>query len=364
VIRIYILFPVIFLLFFGCTRPVSTPPPAAEIVGEWAGDWEAGEFIYGSATGKIDNEWYLFLVTSRGSELPCESTLRILDIHDPARIVEVASLDIPVKPMIPVSGLATSGEVLYITVGAEGGGLWVVDISDPTSPREITLLETEYPATGLALSGNYAYINTFMKDIFLIVDISDPTQPDVIGMSELSGLHLKTYDSRMCVFGLDGVHILDISFPSSPQEIGFHAAPNCVVEAPEPGEPAPIDFERFFDVALSGSNAYVASGDSGLLIIDISNPACPQKIAQVETTRTAQRVLVSGDFTYLTNNNFTKGETHWSHLLIIDISEPGNPELVDTVETTGYQGNPVKAGDYICFVDWSTVTVIDVSDFN
>ncbi len=52
-------------------------------------------------------------------------------------------------------------------------------------------------------------------------------------------------------------------------------------------------------VAVSGNYAYVADEDAGLQVIDVSNPANPQRVGGYDTSGYANGVAVSGNYAYV-----------------------------------------------------------------
>ena len=85
---------------------------------------------------------------------------------------------------------------------------------------------------------------------------------------------------------MDGLRIIDVSTPSSPQEVGFFDT----------------DGEAFA-VAVSGSFAYVADYRNGSRIIDISTPSSPQEVGFFDTGILAQGVAVSGNYVYVADGS-------------------------------------------------------------
>jgi hypothetical protein len=53
-------------------------------------------------------------------------------------------------------GVAVSGAYAY--VADYNAGLRVIDVSNPSSPREVGFYDTPYYASGVAVSGSYAYV--------------------------------------------------------------------------------------------------------------------------------------------------------------------------------------------------------------
>ena len=100
-----------------------------------------------------------------------------------------------------------------------------------------------------------------------------------------------------------------------------------------------VDLTEAFDVAVSGSHAYVADGHSDLRIVDISDPATPTIVARVVHFDKASSVEVSGDYAYVANQ---------SALVIVDISTPVSPSIIGEIETPGrVYGVAVVAGAVI-----------------
>ncbi len=78
-------------------------------------------------------------------------------------------------------------------------------------------------------------------------------------------------------------------------------------------------------VLVSGSYAYIANSDSGLQIIDISNPANPTITGIYDTPGIAMDVFISGQYAYVAD---------YSSLQIINISNPASPMLTGSFDCT------------------------------
>ena len=115
------------------------------------------------------------------------------------------------------------------------------------------------------------------------------------------------------------------------------------------------------DVALSsdGATAYVADGNSGLQVIDVSDPLNPSLLGLFDTTGTAIDVTLSanGAIAYVADGS--------SGLQIIDVSNPSALFLLGTFDTDGYaSGVALSTGDSKVYVaDGSSgLHIVDVSD--
>jgi len=96
-------------------------------------------------------------------------------------------------------------------------------------------------------------------------------------------------------------HIIDVSTPSSPFEVGYYSKPDWWVHS----------------VYVSGSYAYLADGGVGLGIIDVSTPSAPYEIASCKTPGFAENVYAAGSYAYVADG--------CEGFRIIDISKLSSP---------------------------------------
>ncbi|MDD1458344.1 cadherin domain-containing protein, partial [Dolichospermum sp. ST_sed7] len=109
-------------------------------------------------------------------------------------------------------------------------------------------------------------------------------------------------------------------------------------------------------VQVVGNYAYVADGDSGLQIIDISNPTTPTLKGNYDTSGLAYGVQVVGNYAYVAD--YTSG------LQIIDISNPTTPTLKGNYDTSGYALGVQVVGNYAYVADSDGgLKIINVSEF-
>jgi len=91
-----------------------------------------------------------------------------------------------------------------------------------------------------------------------------------------------------------------------------------------------------------GSYAYVADGDSGLQVIDISNPSSPNRVGYYDTPGSAYDVAVKGSYAYVADGS---GGLQIYKNLLIDVEEGG--KLLATAEEYLSKGESAfKKEDY------------------
>ncbi len=114
-------------------------------------------------------------------------------------------------------------------------------------------------------------------------------------------------------------------------------------------------FSTAHDVAVAGNYAFIADYNSGLKVVDISDPTGPVLAGSYDTAGNPTGIAVSGDYAFITN--LSEG------LQVFDISDPLNPALAGAYDTPG---NPLKvaiSGNYAFVADAdSGLQVVDIRD--
>ncbi|MBI2877784.1 MAG: choice-of-anchor D domain-containing protein [Candidatus Tectomicrobia bacterium] len=329
-----------------------------------------------------------------------EGGLRMINVEDPSLLWEVGFY----RTIGRALGVSATGTMAYVAGG--DFGMEAVDFSNPTVP----VVQGSYSyaigsATHVFLSGRYAYLPA--KDYgFRIVDISDPFSPEAKGLHnppppnelpKMSAASLFVTDNWAGV--ADSGHMyrmLDVTDPMAPVEdkdrfwmdapvLGASdlfllsrslspKAPNVysyvvgeeglfiylltrvgdstVLRKPPIGSyPTVASISATFVV---GSRAYVASGRSGLKVVDISNPKAPLEMGQVDTRGFAMGVHVSGPYAYVADGS--------GGLRVIDISTPTAPREVGNYPSRGETAGIFVQDRYAYVADgWGGLAVLDIS---
>jgi hypothetical protein len=186
----------------------------------------------------------------------------------------------------------------------------VADISDPSSPEVVGSLDFTSNVGDLAAA--FGYVLVAAGDFF-VVDVSNPSLPHVEG--SLGLLYTGEIDASgqyaYLTYGYPmGLHIVDMSVPSSPVETGL-------VEFSFGSSPA------FTDVAIAGDYAFLpwvdsfGSPQSGLKVINVSSPSEPFVAGSIDFSNDwIDGFAVHGGYAYVgTLDGFR----------IIDVSTPTAP---------------------------------------
>jgi len=235
--------------------------------------------------------------------------LQIIDISQPRTPQLVGSLRVDDY----ISSVQVESNVVLL-----GGrkGLHVVDIGNPMSPQTLSFAETAAPVRSIALWGSLAYVANSEGGL-AIVDLSDPRNPERVGRLEamegienvaVSGDYAYIIESAGTLFT-----VLDVNDPNQPRRVGSYLSGGLR------------------DIALKQNYAYLATEDispgsyannGSLIVLDLSDPKHPERIAQAEVGGDALHVTVEGTHAYV---SYTAADLARRGVRVFDISDPNHP---------------------------------------
>lgn len=190
----------------------------------------------------------------------------------------------------------------------------------------------------ISLSKDKSILFIGLHSEIIAVDVSEDTAPQVI--SKFGGCTPEGGGSFLCLYNLTNLknsklgslvfttgrsvlsnedklwrytfEIIDYSSPSSPRLIGRYISHDELFD---------------FDISTSEDLAYIAAGQSGLLIIDISNKSSPKKIGILDTPgfATSVRFLPEKNIVLVT-------EGIGGGVLSIDVSNPSAPYQIGKLD--------------------------------
>ena len=205
-------------------------------------------------------------------------------------------------------------------------------------PYQVGQVDTPGYAYDLDLLGNYAYVADGSSGL-RIIDISNPSSPNEIShLSSASTNYVSIVISGNYAYlagGYGGLRIINISDPANPVEVGYS-----------------ITSDYASGICVKDKYAYIAAGTTGLCIFDITNPTAPIEAGSNITQSPAVSVAVSGNYVYVSiSGNFHYDyvdlvthqtlHTYFTNagIQIFNISNPTKPTLVDFLESD----NPIQS---------------------
>lgn len=353
----------------------------AEIIGQWQYDFPQ---VYDPEIGFIDaititsasmnGKEYLILSFDPLSG-PNNSRVFIFDTRNPLspQLVSTIAREKQGRDMFLVRSSAVHNNILYSSLFVDKG-LWMVDISDPSHPRDMGIAPVKI-TSNLVVAGDYAYASGQLYNGVSISDISDSKD-----VREVARIDLPSRECRIAVSGQrlyigiqQTLTIVDVSNPASPKtlctyELEVHEGLVTQLPNPVPGQIHWDKWANIIDLQASGDYVYVTFGAGQLRVIDISDPATPNEVADVDLGGFAIALTLKDNLLYLTKSD---KETTKLQLFILDISQPESPQLLDSMVTKsvfGFGGatygycwmRPQVIGSYVYVAGLNYMDIIEI----
>jgi hypothetical protein len=266
--------------------------------------------------------------------------LRILDVRNP----------LTVRPVIDVTNAA--GRVLSVCVkdnlalvSAVGSGLRVLNVSNPSNVVTLDTVDMSVMSSDLQLANGHAFIADTSRGLQAI-DVRDPEHLKPVGRSEAieaSRIEISGNTAVVLTYG-NGIRIFDISDPQNmvrlsslaPERIGTDLrlrwpyayiayssnASQSVLQILDIQNPSnPIVRKEYVTNDIRGVDitrkyAYLARGDAGVDVLDISDPADPKSVLTYSEARPIHGLIrISGSYAFALSGQI-------STLDVMDISLP------------------------------------------
>jgi len=256
--------------------------------------------------------------------------LFIVDVSNPSAPVEIGAINywLPDR-WIVVHDVVVEGGLAYLAFeGTRGyprqqiGGLRVVDVSDPTAPVDIGVFEDSIQANGLAVVDNLAYLTVWDNP-------QPPGGPPPYPEIEPPGLR-----------------VIDVANPAALVQVGnveFLSGPIQSYSYPT-------------EVEVVGDLAYIADFYAGLRTVDVSDPTTPVEIdLAASSARLPNSLSVVDGLAYVTS--------YRGGLSVFDLSDPRTPIEIGFLQLP-YRALDVAVEGETAYVadDEAGLQAIDVSD--
>jgi hypothetical protein len=270
---------------------------------------------------------------------------RILDISDPSAPKEKGFCNTSGPP----HDVAVTDKLAYV---ANSTGIEAIDISNPENPISKGILATPAgTAHDIALSGTSAYE---AEDVGLrVIDIGDPMRPKSLGILRTPGSanNLTVQSGVAYMTSTQGLEIIDISNPAGLRQITLYQGPKSLY---------PLR-----DIAVVENVAYVAQAGLGLRIIDVSTPSHPEERGSCDIKGHVMGVAREGNYACITGGPMEpfSGRIDGG-LYIFDVSDLSKPKRIGFCDTPGSSYSVAMAGSYAYVADGvrGGLRIIDISN--
>lgn len=305
-------------------------------------DGHAGMKVYDVSDPSTPQHQGTFELTEFVHALAIEGTT--LYVSDRIAGIETFDITIPNAPIqigtfsryaLNPEQLAVSNSVAYIANNARG--LLVLDVSSPSASP---LLETNLTPERVHVQTNGSLAYTLSDQVLEIHDITNPTYTNPLSSIPVTGVNYGWTHSDSIIFiasSNDGIQRIDVTNPNLP-------IPLNTIDTP--------DLAR--DVAVVDDLLYV-SDHTSLQIFDLSNPNSPVARGSLPLTGFSSSIKIDGDRAFIDIYN--------TGIMIIDISDPDFPTLITSIVDYPYFTDYEVLDKIIYLLDGSNkLRILDVSD--
>jgi hypothetical protein len=272
-------------------------------------------------------------IASPGLRLACHNAfiyaaagslgLQIIDAREPSNPTNLGYYD-------------TGGEAMAVVISENlafiadaSGGLQIADVSDPGHPSFVGACSTQY-ASALALAEHYVYFGTYDPTPYCtlgVIEISNPRSPELLGRCRLAGdIWSLKVSGHLAFAGVpdSGLQIIDVSDPNLPVPVARH------------------DNLHVRGLAFEGGMTIISEG--GLLrIMSFNDPVMPVVISTYNCGGEISDLRISGDFLYIANTS--------DGLKVLDVSDITNIKLTAKFQNVGNASFVYWESDYIYLSD-------------
>jgi hypothetical protein len=298
-----------------------------------------------------------------------------------------------------------AGSLVYVPDWDEG--FWIIDLADPASPVAIggSPVATPYPCREIVVSGGYAYAGTGTSGItpgLFTFDVSDPSQPFIADTQPVpvdpldmvvknnhlyvAGFHIYTYSlaqpdspellegnsSTGRAFGIRAgdeiLFVADIYIPTGPGGALTLFSRSDSTAPVFLGREENLDGHLDVDVEPMGSRAILLSLDGLLHMVDVFNPANPQRLFGYDTpTPCTEGMTLNREFLYVVGQS--AGVYAYRLLNRGDCNADGAMTSADVIWLVSYifksgpSPTPLEQGDCNCDGQYNSADLIYLVNF-
>jgi len=294
--------------------------------------------------------------------------IHIIDNRNPSAPINQSFLAIPGN-----FDLAIRGNTLYADSYVD---LVAFDISNLSLIKEVNRIErlfNNYTTQGYLVSSEQGVLTSWERkeNVSVTVDECDINYQPWGGIWLEDGIAFNTlssFSSNVAIapstqngiggsmarftlssdhlYGLDGANIdvVDVSSASNPQAVNEF--------------PLSWDIETLFPYE---DKLFVGS-QSGMYILDVSNPAQPTQISQYQHVRSCDPVVVDGAYAYVTLRSGSACQGFTNQLEVISLADLTSPSLIKTYPMTNPHGLGIDNGKLFICDGSDGLKIYDASD--
>jgi len=212
------------------------------------------------------------------------SGLQIIDISDIKNMKVLSSFKAEDSSLDYAARLYVKDNIVFLADSV--GGFKIIDASIPDAPEIISKFGSTYQGSieDVIVYGNNAFLADYRAG-FIIVDITDLKNPRLVSETRTTGMAKglcrtetgQTKTPYVLVVDYRGIQVIDISDISKPVIAGSYE-----------------DLKNAESITASGSNAFVADYNLGVVQLDITEITKPVFVQSFDTDKTNDVFLYEG----------------------------------------------------------------------
>ncbi len=242
-----------------------------------------------------------------------------------------------------IADVAILGSLAYVASYSEG--LWILDVSNPSSPVRRSHTPIDGWINELTIQGTYLYasvtLNSGESRIF-IYNVSSADNPVLVANKAMPdgfdvGYGISKAGNNLFVATYEGLRVLNVANPAAPFWTGFVSVPGGAD-----------------DVSVEGSVAAVVSDGYALHVLNVANPSAPVLTATTVMYEYLNEVVVKGGIAYV-------GKSYDS-VARFQVTNPAQPVELPVFENIGWNNDLVVNGSTVLVANiYQGVREIDFS---
>lgn len=295
--------------------------------------------------------------------------IHILDVTDPSHPRKVGEWTVLREDGKPWEArkLGIGDGILCVArwnIDDDTSRLEVVDIVDPAHPRGLGAYEGKGRLGALTVAGRRAYwalqdySQRYPRSIFEVVDLNQAASPVRLGVLPVAAATLQIIVSGNLAFvaksptaSLGGVDILDLTDPTALRRVKTWSIPRPGWATDSSSYPSASG------IAKAGELLCVAAGNAGLHFVDVTTADASVRVGGLKCSGRTVAVAVADNKAYVASLFEPQG------LVVLDITVPAKPQRLGSVSLSTPPYGVVTQGNYAYLLtDVFGVHVVDVSD--
>ncbi len=269
--------------------------------------------------------------------------LIVIDISDPTQPLKVGNwtFEDPTDNFRSF-GISVAGDYAYLCtdslIGGDGG-LYVIDVSDPTNPSYVSSVTSVPSLVDIDISGDVCYVTSYNNGVYSM-NITDPTNPTILDSLNPPGSERRIdVDGDLLFLSSEngGLKILDVSDPS-----------NMIYNSSWSFQPSNAQFR---DVRIDGDICYIADYNNRIFIVDIADPSNPKHISNY-TLSIPTGIGIEGDLVFVSKDGYG--------FSVLNVSDPLSIDELGSYSIGSQAKAVAPIGSYCYIVGFNGLNVAEI----